>query len=572
MKQDQSAAPVRLLKTNKYLTYQFYGEMFHHALKAEEGIRYAALACYSWLRRRLEGNVIPEELLMPGKEEYGRVSDEKFRSFSISGDHIIEVESDLDEGLWALRIIENDLGALDDPVAGRTIQSDIAFRVIDRKLECGFRTTISDKEDVKKAECIRFSLVKELANDPLFGLKQVERIFDHTDNLCEEDALDDVYSLYLNRDNQLPLVFYSYDDFSEDEQGYIGSIDQSKIYELKRKSIRVNVLKKSEAYASRYAGIARPYFLASRLFPHFDRLFHSGPLKKGDVIVIEPKRSGGRIRIYDYEDKDAYRNELSNFTRDRDIDFRDVLFAEEAKLIIERKNEDFVSGILSQLEETERSLESFRNKIERNDRMLSYQKNSQPSQAKEMEELVKKLEKSEQTNIVFKKEIDLLNDRLNKKDDYISYLERRLRRPLKHAGIADHVRDYRYVVLDKKAVACLERNDAENVDLDLICDSLDYLEYLYSQYLFEGMERDVLNNKSSEIYNRPFEVSPSGIPSSASGACKIRYRFADGVTREYPLDWHLKAGNHGELIRIYFLIDKEKKKMVVGSLPNHLTY
>ena len=157
-------------------------------------------------------------------------------------------------------------------------------------------------------------------------------------------------------------------------------------------------------------------------------------------------------------------------------------------------------------------------------------------------------------------------------EEYISYIKRKATRPEEHSEIPDWISSYKYVVFDKKAVDCLNRNDAENVDIDVICDSLDYLEHLYSQYLFEGMEKEELNDKSSEIYNRPFEVSPSGIPISAKGECKVKYTFEDGIRREYPLDWHLKAGNHGELIRIYFIIDKTKKKMIIGSLPNHLTY
>ncbi|MBQ3419581.1 MAG: hypothetical protein IJH31_05570 [Erysipelotrichaceae bacterium] len=42
--------------------------------------------------------------------------------------------------------------------------------------------------------------------------------------------------------------------------------------------------------------------------------------------------------------------------------------------------------------------------------------------------------------------------------------------------------------------------------------------------------------------------------------------------REVPLDQHLKIGVHSELLRIYFIVDKERKRIVIGSLPNHLEY
>ncbi|NCB42814.1 MAG: hypothetical protein EOM59_09360 [Clostridia bacterium] len=44
-----------------------------------------------------------------------------------------------------------------------------------------------------------------------------------------------------------------------------------------------------------------------------------------------------------------------------------------------------------------------------------------------------------------------------------------------------------------------------------------------------------------------------------------------GKPVESPLNLHLSIGNKAEnLIRIYFLYDKEKQFIVVGSLPKHL--
>ena len=41
--------------------------------------------------------------------------------------------------------------------------------------------------------------------------------------------------------------------------------------------------------------------------------------------------------------------------------------------------------------------------------------------------------------------------------------------------------------------------------------------------------------------------------------------------REYPLNWHLKVGNDPEnLLRIYFFHDDKARKLVIGSLPEHL--
>ncbi len=575
MNKDYTSA-VKLLRTNKYNTYQFFGYMANPATKPGDGLKIAALSCLSWLRKRLEGNRIPECLLMPEENQYDNVKDEDFKSFNITDEYIIDVVSDIEDGIWALRIIENDLGALGsgEAVPGRTIESNIAFRIVDNRLQCAFKTSISDKEDVEKAGCIRFSLIKELCFNPLFGLKQIEKIYDPENmDINNEEKLNDVAELYRNKDNQLPLIIYTYDDFSESNNIATPTKSiQSSLFELQKESIKKNTLSKAEPYAARYAGYARPYFLPKRMFDKFKSSLPSGSFSAGDVIVVDPKKYGGNIRIYSYEDKNTYRDHVGNFSRDKNIDFGDVVFVDEAKILIDQKNEDYKSDILAQLDETTRSLENIKSKINRTERINEYKKSDNDDVSKELEETLEKLKKSENTVIVLNRELDRLKSRLTKMEEYVSFVNRKASRPSKHNEIADWISSYKYVVFDKKAVDCLNRNDAENVDIGIICDSLDYLEYVYSQYLFEGMDKEELNNKSSEIYNRPFIVSPSGIPVSAKGECKIKYTFEDGIRREYPLDMHLKVGNHGELIRIYFIIDKNNKKIVIGSLPNHLIY
>ncbi len=573
---DQYTSAVKLLKTNKYNTYQFFGIMANAATRPEDGLKIAALSCLSWLRKRLEGNTVPDCLKMPEEDRYDDVKNEDFRSFNITDEYIIDAVADMEDGIWALRIIENDLGALGggEAVPGRTIESNIAFRIIDNRLQCAFRTSISDKEDVEKAGCIRFSLIKELCLNPLFGLKQIEKIYD-PDNMdvVNEERINELFSLYRSKDNQLPFIIYAYDDFSEASDTLSpGGIIQSGLLELKKESIRKNVLSKAEPYASRYAGYARPYFLPKRLFEKFSSMFSTGSFTSDDVLVIDPKKFGGSRKIYSYEDKSSYRDYIGNFTREKDIDFKDVLFVEEAKILVEQKNENYKSDILAQLDETTRSLESIRSKVSRTERINEYHKEGSTDSNRELQKALEQLQKKENEIIVLNRENGILKNRIRRMDDYISFIKRKETRPSQHNEIAEWITSYRYVVFDRKAIDCLNRNDAENVDIDVICDSLDYLEHLYSQYLFEGMDKEELNDRSSAIYHRPFEVTPSGIPISARGECKIKYIFEDGIRREYPLDWHLKIGNHGELIRIYFIIDKQNKKIVIGSLPNHLVY
>ena len=59
----------------------------------------------------------------------------------------------------------------------------------------------------------------------------------------------------------------------------------------------------------------------------------------------------------------------------------------------------------------------------------------------------------------------------------------------------------------------------------------------------------------------------------APGEYRVKYyRDAQGKELDSDLDYHLRVGNDSEnLLRIYFLHDDERQRIVIGSLPDHLT-
>jgi hypothetical protein len=86
---------------------------------------------------------------------------------------------------------------------------------------------------------------------------------------------------------------------------------------------------------------------------------------------------------------------------------------------------------------------------------------------------------------------------------------------------------------------------------------------------------DEMRSLCMQKYNRPFEVTPvRGVAIDKwPGEYKIKYNIGHaGRPIETPLDIHLRVGNDsGNLLRVYFLYDKENKLIVVGSLPKHLS-
>lgn len=568
---------VKLIKTNKYLTYQLYAVMSNKNTKLDDGLKLAALVCLKWLRNRLEEYHIPDELYIGEIEEYKKLNNDCFKSFVINDSFTIEVISNIDLGIWSLRIVENDLGALDkeNMVPGRVIQSDIAFRIVDNELECGFRTTVSDTQKVNKANCIRFGVVKELAQNPDFGLSQIVDLYYPINMEIKENNLFDIKNIIRSKSNQLPFILYTFDDHSIANVDEIKNIKITSVIDTKLMKAKVeprkeeNPLDKTLAYANRYLGKARPYFLPKRLFKEFSDYLNVDNIKHDEVLLIEPRMSS--IKRYDYSEKDKYINYIDNFTRDKEINFDDVLFIEEARLLEEQYDEEIKRKNEQDLRDALEKLTQIKLRQDREIRKAEYSSFDNTSD-EELENVISQLEKANDKIELLDKEKNRLVKENKDKTDRIKYYERKEKRPNKHEEIVDWSSQFDSIIFNSKAVKCLENNDATTVEIDKICDAIDYLGTIYYDYLFNVLDEDELNRKSSLIYNRPFNVSPSGIDKSARGNCKIKYTFEGKKNAEYVLDQHLKIGNGSDLLRIYFIIDKERKKIVIGSLPNHLVY
>ena len=130
------------------------------------------------------------------------------------------------------------------------------------------------------------------------------------------------------------------------------------------------------------------------------------------------------------------------------------------------------------------------------------------------------------------------------------------------------------LILHEKAVDLIANTQTSEVDMALLCDALEYLSKEYRDELIGKITEEERNSICSKRYDRPFTVTPiTGMtPNAYPLEYKIKYYRDDrGKKHESVLDLHLKSGTGTEnLLRIYFLYDKEKQLIVVGSLPKHL--
>ena len=207
---------IKLLRNRLYPTYQLHAYMANKKTSPEDGLKIAILTVLEWIRARLVGP-IPPELDLPGHESYSQVPLESFQSIHVNYGYVIDIISMLDKGIWTLQITEPDLGSEPgnpqqkrQPVPGRVLETNISFSIQGDQLECGTQIVISDPDHtLEKAEVYRPTIVKRLASNPDFGLKNIIPLEPNVKTIDTLEQLKRMLDIYHQEDNQMPLVLFT---------------------------------------------------------------------------------------------------------------------------------------------------------------------------------------------------------------------------------------------------------------------------------------------------------------------------------------------------------------------------
>ena len=208
---------VRLLQNVLYPTYQLYAAMGSKQTAPRDGLRLAALTTMEWLRQRIQDD-IPAELCQPGPDEYRAADDSNLPSLHLNRGYVLDIVSLPEKGVWSLQITEPDLGS--DPgkkeqrraaVPGRVIETNVAFRIYGKELECGFQTVVSDPEGTSpQAEVYRLAVVRRLMENPAFGLTQILPVNGSVTEVKTAAQIRKLTTLISTPENQLPAVVFTY--------------------------------------------------------------------------------------------------------------------------------------------------------------------------------------------------------------------------------------------------------------------------------------------------------------------------------------------------------------------------
>lgn len=605
---------VRLLENCIYPTYQLYATMSNKQTDPADGLRFAALTVMEWLRQRMGENT-PAELIQPAPSQYKEAGNDCLPSLHLNRGYVIDIVSRPKQGVWSLQITEPDLGS--EPgnpnqrrqaVPGRVIETNIGFCIQGKTLECGFWTVISDPEGSgPQAEVYRLAVVRRLMESPVFGLTHILPLQGQAAAVKTAVELKKMLALVASQDNHLPAVVFTYhaaEPKQENPQTVFDRLTPVTVLDGGRPGMAHEAIfravasqEKAEpeaseatlpydaaAFAEKMKGFCRTYTLDAALLKDF-ATSAGCKLHPGDAVLLEPARFGGGMQVFPYrpsaKEREKVLDELTHtvyaYPRGKAWDFGHVEFLSAARenLLHETSKVVEASKVASdewaqkftqldttykaELAKKEGELAALRKQI---DRLRAYEAQIE----KEKEQLAGALEQERQN----------CKSQLQARDGEVAYLKRKLTRPDKHTNVVEWARqtfDGR-LVLHKRTETLMAKKTAWGVDLGLLCDALDFLATDYWDYRFGRLPVDEMNRRCSAKYGRPFVVTKLGdlTIEFTPGEYKVKYKMTGTEkAREYALNWHLKVGNDPEnLLRIYFFPDDKARKLVIGSMPEHL--
>lgn len=606
---------MRLLKNQLYPTYQLYALMASKKTSPQDGLRYAALTVIQWLRERLQDDA-PPELQLPEPDQYLKVTDDQLVSTHIHHGYVIDIISMPTEGIWSLMLTEPDLGS--DPgnpgqerqaVPGRVFETHIGFHIQGQQLECGFKTVISDPENVDTpADVYRLAIVRRLMLAQEFGLRQCSKLTDTPETLSTVKEIRSLLGLLKDERNQIPTVVFTHARRkSPAQKPVIGKNIDLKAVSLPpltcssfMRSIALPIpidapkeapkLPESflpydaEQFAKECFTLCRTYILADESFERFQKESQM-TIAPGDVLLYEPSCFGGERHSFPYpshsdevaETMDKLYSMILPYPRGRNVSYGTMSFIESARLAQKESVENIEMDLSMVCEAHDLNIASLK---EKHQAELSEKDAKYDALLAQMERQKQYADRLEQEKADLLAELagqkKQYEDKLHEEDESVAYLRRKLDRPTSHDQIAAWVQKYfpGRLLLHQKAISLLEDKSAQEVDLDLICDALDYLATDYWEQRYLQIPKETAMTRCAEKYGRPFEVKPTGEQTIqfTPAAYKIKYfPGARGKPVETPLDYHLGVGNSPEnLLRIYFLHDDKEQLIVIGSLPRHL--
>lgn len=600
--------PLKLVKNVTYPSYQLWAIASNTKTPPQEAMKITVLTVMAWLRERFRELPVPQALQTPDAAQYKEISLSDFPSIHINEGYTVDIVSLPEEQVWALQLLEPDLGSepgnpnqLRKPVPGRLFETNIGFRISGNRLECGFKTMVAQPEQCKEAcEAFRLAVIKLLVTNPLVGLRHAYPILRQVHKLDTMSQIRQLKNYLKQQTSALPVVVFipwidrekSFLSECAPEQ-FLAQFQESKCFQehfIQKQTQQVKSKPLPEIpYDTRNLayykmGYAHFFHLHNSCLKEYQRVF-SCQAHPGDVFLLEPEAFGGKITRFPYTSTTegqrkliwSLEQQIQDYPQNKPVHFGNILFVKQAKLLGQDKllqsRQSMEERVRTYGEHEELLNQEWQEKLREKEALLTLQK-------KKNQRLQERISQYDSRETAFRAECvrntEKLEKRLHEQEEETSYYKSLLSRPERTAQIPSWV-EQRFsgrMLFHSRAKDLICATPTSEVDMKLLCDALEYLATDYRDSVEGIITHEELLHRCAQKYNRPFDVSSVGTSTIEFTPMdyKIKYYIgAKGKPVESPLNLHLRVGNDPEnLLRIYFLYDKEKRLVVVGSLPKHL--
>ena len=610
MKKAEKQRPLPLLRNVRYPTYQLWaiaGEINNQ----DDVLKICILQTMQWLRERFREHELPAALDLPLPGSFEKVDFSRFTNVKLMQGYHLEIIWLDEEKSWAMQLTEPDLGPapgksdqLRRPVAGRIFETNISYQQTLKGILCGFQTIVSEPVGTTEiCEVFRLGVIKELKRNPLVGLQQVWELKEEPHVIQSTTDIKRFSKKLMSKKRSLPIVVVA---------EYIPSNENTKVEPAaKFKNIPEDILDLHKVLnSSRYTDYTSQLNLRSstkeEITVHqktpplpdwldklaYERMGYAHIFTVSDIIREEfckiigcELSSGGAVflpspqtnesaTVYSHEDVSnkgfyALINEITqNYSKDRHFDSLHCRYVPQAqKIQMEKMLKDIhTEADLRKL--YEEKLTQLKDQDSKREAEIEGDKQRAVRKLElELEKSQKKQKTTEEDSNLQRMKMIMLN---TENENLLHRLSITKNRPTKPVKVCDWAMLHfgSQMIIHERAERLMKEIRNEEVDINLLCDSLEFLANEYWDLLNGIIDLNECQRLCSLYYNRPFEVGECGEQN-------IRNYPEDYVishkNTNVELTHHLKVGKDSKhLVRIYFHYDKADQTILIGSMPKHL--
>jgi len=300
-------------------------------------------------------------------------------------------------------------------------------------------------------------------------------------------------------------------------------------------------------------------------------------LRPGDICVMMHGAVNETIHFSDFKDdpdhlRKRLKNEVRRMLKGAAFTYGNVIFGTDARIREKSENKNENMSLEEQVDQLNQLNKALENKIKE----LENSDNSQRMNAEELRNVSKKLEaevrereKAEAAAAGIAAELEKITSSYKNSSFIIDFYRQKSIDAGSFPAEADKVCDWAEKCFsDKIEITARAKSELRkysgSLDVAVLCDGIYYLNG-YARYRLGEISDDEL-----ALYGEVNGWEASWCGKGALRVCPDDYNVLHNGNK-YTLDLHIKSGIKAQqLIRIYFCWDAAMKKILIGSMPEHL--